>query len=99
RQVDPRSQRGFLGYSVIKLILQSLQSSLGGGLRRLEGHRVDLEEHVAFLDRPVGLDRHLGDLPSYARNDWDDIIHGSYVMRGWRHDVHEENQGGQRDDR
>ena len=55
---------GFLGYGVIELILHSAQRGLGGFHRRLEGHRVDLEKHIAFLDRPVWLNRHLGHLPS-----------------------------------
>ena len=57
------TQRGFLGRGVLELILHSpTQRGLGGFHRRLERHRVDLEEHIAFLDRPVRLDRHFGDL-------------------------------------
>ena len=81
RQVDPRGQRGFFVRGIIELILRSAQRGLGGFHRRLEGHRVDLEEHIAFLNRPVRLNRHLGHLTGYARNDRDDVVHRPHVVR------------------
>ena len=99
RQIDPRVQCRFFSLGIVEFILQSLQRGFRRFLRRLERHRVDLKEDVAFLNRPVWLDRHLRDVSTDARHDRDDIIHRAHVMRGGRHDVHEENQDRQRNDR
>src|SRR4029077_10443907 len=69
RQIDPRSEGRFFGRRVFELILQSAYRGFGGFHRSLEGYRIDLEKHLAFLDRPVWLDRHLGNLTGYAWND------------------------------
>src|SRR4029077_20710537 len=87
RQLNPRSQRGFFVRGIVKLIVRSAQRGLGGFNRRLEGHRVDLEKHVAFLDRSVWLNRHLGNLTGYARNDRDHVVHGAHVVRCRRADI------------
>ena len=102
RQIDPRSQRRFFGRRVVELILQSAQRGFGGFHRRLEGHRVDLEKHVAFLDRPVWLNRHLGHLTGYARNDRDHVVHRAHVVSCGRGNVQKEEKShhchdGQRD--
>ena len=90
RQIDPRSQCRFFGRRVVELILQSAQRGFGGFHRRLEGHRVDLEKHVAFLDRPVWLNRHLGHLTGHARDDRDHVVHGAHVVSRGRGDVQKE---------
>src|SRR4029453_5834456 len=54
------------------------------------GYRVDLEKHVAFLDRPVWLNRHLGHLTGYARNDRDDIVHRAHVVSRGRGNIQKE---------
>src|SRR4029077_11221078 len=102
RQIDSRSQCRFFGRCVLELILQSAQRGLGGFHRRLEGHRVDLEQHVALLNRPVWLNRHLGHLTGYARNDRDDIVHRAHVVSRGRGNVQKEEKShhchdGQRD--
>ena len=99
RQVDPRGQCGLLGRGVIELILPSFQRGLGGFRCRLEWNRVDLEEHIALLDRPVRLDRHLGHLPSHPRHNRDDVILRPHFARRRRDDVHEQDDDRQCDDR
>src|SRR4029077_17249847 len=102
RQLNPRSQRGFFVRGIVKLIVRSAQRGLGGFNRRLEGHRVDLEKHVAFLDRPVWLNRHLGHLTGYARNDRNHVVHRAHVVSCGRGNVQKEEKShhchdGQRD--
>src|SRR5881227_3642124 len=64
--------------------------------------RIDLEKHLAFLNRPVWLNRHLGHLTGYARNDRDDIVHRAHVVSCGRGNVQKEEHShhchdGQRD--
>lgn len=42
---------------------------------RLERHRIDPEQHVAGLELPVGLDRHIDDLAGDVRHDRDRVAH------------------------
>src|SRR5213594_583920 len=101
-QVDPRGQRRFFGSRVFELIFQSTQGGLGSLHRRLERHRVNLEKHVAFLNRPVWLNRHLGHLTGYARNYRDHVVHCPHVICRGRGNVQKkeknhESHDGQRD--
>src|SRR6266513_2067477 len=103
RQVDSRGERRFFGRCAFELIFESTQGGLGGFHRRLERHRVDLEKDVAFLDRPVWLNRHLGNLAGYARNDRYHVVHRAHVISCRRGDVQKEEKNhhshdGQRDD-
>src|SRR5205807_1498928 len=77
----------FFVRGIVKLIFCSPQRGLGGFYRRLEGHRIDLEKHVAFLDRPVWLNRHLGHLTGYARNDRNHVVHRAHVVSCGRGNV------------
>src|SRR6185436_17774390 len=61
--------------------------------------RVNLEQHVAFLDRAVWFDGHLGDQAAHRRIDRDYIVDHPDVMRRGRDDIEQENQRGQADDR
>src|SRR6266478_1869353 len=102
RQVDPRGQRRFFGCRVFELIFQSTQGGLGGFYRRLERYWIYLEKHVAFLNRPVWLNRHLGHLTGYARNYRDHVVHCPHVIRRGRGNVQKEEKNheshdGQRD--
>src|SRR4029077_6208447 len=103
RQLNPRSQRGFFVRGIVKLIVRSAQRGFGGFHRSLEGYRVDLEKHLPFLDRPVWLNRHLGNLTGYARNDRDHVVHRAHVVSRGRGNVQKEEKShhchdGQRDD-
>src|SRR5205823_5888719 len=89
---------GFFARGVVKLVFRSLQCGLGGFHRRFEGHRVDLEKHVAFLNRTIWLNRYLGHLAGYARNDWDHIVHRPHVVRCGRGDVQKEKKNHQSHD-
>src|SRR5204863_1260991 len=99
RQVDPRGQRRFFGRRVFELIFQSTQGGLGSLHRRLERHRVDLEKHVAFLNRPVWLNRHLGHLTGYARDYRDYVVHRPHVIRRGRGNVQKEEKNHESHDR
>src|SRR4029450_9254844 len=102
RQVDSRSQRRFLVRCIIELIVRAPQRGLGGFYRSFEGHRVDLEQHVAFLNRPVWFNRHPGNPTGYARNGRDHVVHRAHVVSCRRADVQKEEKShhchdGQRD--
>src|SRR5205085_10116631 len=99
RQINPRSQRCFFVRGVVELILCSLQRRLGGFLCGCERHRVDLEKHLAFFDRPVWFNRNFCHLTGDAGYDGNDIVLCPHVGRRGRADVHEENQDRQTDDR
>ena len=61
--------------------------------------RIDPEQHVAFLHRPVVLDRHLDHPSAHLRHDRDDVIHHPDVARRRREDVQQQQQDRDRDHR
>ena len=92
RETEPRVELARAGLLARELRFQRAHLEL-------VGLGVQPEQHVALLHRAVRLDRHVDHAAAHLRHDVDHVLDDAHVGARGRHNVQEQDQRGQRDDR